>query len=908
MKAIKNYLLLYSFFFLATATAGAQGVVAGGTTGACTWVLTGAATNYTLTISGTGAMENYAFNGSGNTTAPWNSYHSDITTLLIGQGVTHIGHCAFSYSRTLKSVTFPNGLKTIGDNAFHTCTSLVSVILPEGLTNIGRAAFYDCISLESVTFPESLTNINDYAFQNCNAIKSVTFPKELETIGYCAFYMTHELISVTSLSLTPPTIDFGNFEGSGPKTIYVTVPSSAVATYQGWGNNNTNTIIIKDGGILLSVKSSNPDMGSVSGTASGLYPSGTSVSITATPSAGYSFTEWTNSSGTVVSINNPYTFVLREDVTLHAKWEERVVASGTTGDCTWKITGSAGNYTLTISGQGAMDDYFSASGQPWYSYRSGIKTLRIEPGVTHIGDYAFSECMALASVTLPAGLTSIGNSAFYKCSRLASVTLPRGLTSIGKEAFAYSGLDGTLTFPEGFTSIGEGAFECCNSLDAVILPAGLTSISTYAFFRCTSLKSVTFPEGLTSIGYLAFAYNGLDGTLTFPEGLTSIGEGAFECCDNLDAVILPAGLTSLSIYAFYGCQSLTSVTFPDRLTSIGEYAFCFCPSLNSVTILSLTPPDFDTYSLPYNSNFVLTVPTSAAAAYAGWGQKGDNVVTANVSGGGILLSVNNSNFAMGRVSGSGLYPSGSSVSITATPSAGYSFTGWATSSGAVVSTNNPYNFVLREDITLTAQWKKDIYYTVTVFFNSNGGSSVNPQIVPANGKAKKPELDPTRAHYSFVGWYADEKLSVPWYFDYMSVSSDITLHAKWQVDAHRVRFATGGGSSILEQTVDYGSPASDPGNPTKAGYKLVGWYADSGTFSSGWDFTASTVTQDTVLYAKWEIETYSITYKNLAGANNIYNAISYTVERSVPLQDIAKADYKFAGWYADSIAAQTPLT
>jgi hypothetical protein len=53
----------------------------------------------------------------------------------------------------------------------------------------------------------------------------------------------------------------------------------------------------------------------------------------------------------------------------------QLVASGPIGDCTWTLTGTAGNYTLTISGTGAMGNTI-----PWSSYRSGIKTLDIQQG------------------------------------------------------------------------------------------------------------------------------------------------------------------------------------------------------------------------------------------------------------------------------------------------------------------------------------------------------------------------------------------------------------------------------------------------------------------------------------------------------------------------------------------------
>lgn len=70
-----------------------------------------------------------------------------------------------------------------------------------------------------------------------------------------------------------------------------------------------------------------------------------------------------------------------------------------------------------------------------------------------IGDYAFSGCSSLTSLTLPSSVTLIGGHAFEKCSGLTSLTLPSSVTSIGEFAFRYcSGLT-SLTIPSGVTTI-----------------------------------------------------------------------------------------------------------------------------------------------------------------------------------------------------------------------------------------------------------------------------------------------------------------------------------------------------------------------------------------------------------------------------------------------------------------------
>ncbi|MGN1123265.1 MAG: leucine-rich repeat domain-containing protein [Eubacterium sp.] len=109
------------------------------------------------------------------------------------------------------------------------------------------------------------------------------------------------------------------------------------------------------------------------------------------------------------------------------------------------LTGSCGEnvtYTLdtdsgllTISGTGPMTNYSSASNVPWYNNSSSVKTVKIEYGVTRIGNGAFYNCSSLRSVTIPNSVTSIGNGAFYNCSSLANVTIPNSVTNIGQSAF-----------------------------------------------------------------------------------------------------------------------------------------------------------------------------------------------------------------------------------------------------------------------------------------------------------------------------------------------------------------------------------------------------------------------------------------------------------------------------------------
>ena len=98
--------------------------------------------------------------------------------------------------------------------------------------------------------------------------------------------------------------------------------------------------------------------------------------------------------------------------------EAAATHSGTCGESvTWTLDASG---TLTISGKGAMTDYYIFS-VPWYDTRSQVKTVIIKNGVTSIGNCAFADCSSLTSATIPNSVTSIGNWAFYGCSSLTDV-------------------------------------------------------------------------------------------------------------------------------------------------------------------------------------------------------------------------------------------------------------------------------------------------------------------------------------------------------------------------------------------------------------------------------------------------------------------------------------------------------
>ena len=105
--------------------------------------------------------------------------------------------------------------------------------------------------------------------------------------------------------------------------------------------------------------------------------------------------------------------------------------------------------------------------------------------------------------------------------------------------------------------------------------------------------------------------------------------------------------------------------------------------------------------------------------------------------------------------------------------------------------------------------------------------------------------------FGFAGWYTEAAFINLWDFDNDTVTSNITLYAKWDSNYHTVNFvANGGNPAPQQQNIAYGYKVIKPQNMNKEGCVFEGWYKDA-AFINLWDFNNDTVTKNISLYAKW---------------------------------------------------------
>ena len=305
-------------------------------------------------------------------------------------------------------------------------------------------------------------------------------------------------------------------------------------------------------------------------------------------------------------------------------------------------------------------------------------------------------------------------------------------------------------------------------------------------------------------------------------------------------------------------------------------------------------------------------PTKEGYTFAGWHANADlsvlwdfatSTVTADIvlyakwiSGAATIHTVTfNSNG--GTPVGSQTIPHGGTAPRPDNPARkSYTFAGWYANPAFTAIWNFPTGKVTC-DTTLYARWISDTIPTCTVAFNSNGGTPVDAQIVPLGGVPVRPD-NPTKASYTFDGWYSISGEDTALWDFANAVAQNITLYAGWaetDVSTCTVVFNSNGGSDVEAQTVKVGGTAEYPENPTRMYHKFDGWFTDDkGLYR--WNFTQK-IYESMTLYAGWIFVPWTMDSIAINGA--VQAVAGDTILYAMPCGDTAQA---ITVVYSDSAA------
>ena len=240
---------------------------------------------------------------------------------------------------------------------------------------------------------------------------------------------------------------------------------------------------------------------------------------------------------------------------------------------------------------------------------------------------------------------------------------------------------------------------------------------------------------------------------------------------------------------------------------------------------------------------------------------------------------------------------------------GYSFTGWNTlvnGAGTSYAWNgsvfSPTTFTMPgSDVFLYAQWSINTY---TVTYDANGGTGSVPSSQSGQYLTSVTAAASTlsRTGWSFVGWNTAANASGTQYAPGGAVvlgASNITMYAEWERNVNALIFDSLGGQSA--PSVRFGATGTTVSlpleTPTRVGYTFDGWEDSARTaHSPGATFTmpVSSVT----LFAKWTINSYSLTYDANGGSGTVptTQTVTYASTATVASASIEKTGFTFSKW------------
>ncbi|MDR2822605.1 MAG: InlB B-repeat-containing protein [Acholeplasmatales bacterium] len=235
---------------------------------------------------------------------------------------------------------------------------------------------------------------------------------------------------------------------------------------------------------------------------------------------------------------------------------------------------------------------------------------------------------------------------------------------------------------------------------------------------------------------------------------------------------------------------------------------------------------------------------------------------------------------------------GSPFGILESPSRlGYTFLGWFYND-TLITSQTIFNY--DSDITLVASWSI-INYTITYVLSDGVNNPFNPTTYNIESETIT-FLDPSKEGHTFGGWFRNEALTNPITSINLLSTGNITVYAKFSPSIYSINYdAQGGSLSTTTKSVTYGLAVGSLATPLYPGYSFIGWYYDETMISSS---TVYLFTSSIVVYAKYEIINYSITYEFNGGTALSAVTTEYNVEdETFSLVLLSKTGYIFNGWY-----------
>ncbi len=418
-------------------------------------------------------------------------YLGEDTEVVVPEGVTRIGS-AFSGRSDITKIVLPDGLLYISQNAFKGCSGLTEIIIPDTVLEIEYRAFDGCTNIKELVIPDSVVKIHSGAFAGLCKLEKMTVPFIGESrdahgddapealIGYwfstsrenhqcvsgCTYY-GYGFKEVKQRYVKMSYLD--GYRDYYYRTVYK--PSRFVEL------TVTDSVIRSDCLSNFELKVLNlgenvKGLEKYAADRSGIEELHISENIKITEIPDYAF-----SNNNLTSVTVPGSI---------KKIGKAFVCDNFANNKITEINLNEGIEVLEGSFAGAK-----------------ITSIDLPDSLIKIGKKTFYNCAKLESIVFPNNVTTIGADAFWDCFSLEEVIFGESITTIYGSAFCCCPIK-KIVVPEGLVSIVEKTFSGCEELEIVVIGGKVEEIGSEAFMKCTSLDAIIIPDSVDSISDDAF--------------------------------------------------------------------------------------------------------------------------------------------------------------------------------------------------------------------------------------------------------------------------------------------------------------------------------------------------------------------------------------------------------------------